>query len=103
MSIEVTFWSAIGPCRQKILNILIGAALVFSILPVFFDEEMLMGLYALTFGLYAIGDWILAIFQLIRREISGSMFIYRLWHGFIVMIILLMAFMLGGLAMTIYR
>lgn len=103
MSIEVTFWNAIGPFRQKILNILIVAALVFSILPVFFDEEFVMGVYAITFGLYAIGDWTFAFFQLLKREISGIIFIYRLWHGFAVLIILLMAFMLGGLAMIVYR
>lgn len=103
MSAEVNFWTAMGPMRKQVLSWLLAASLVYAVLPVLFDEEILMGLYAIVYGLYAAGDVMFAVYQLYSGKVSGVVFIFRLWHAFVVMLLLLLGFGLGGLAMLISR
>jgi len=103
MNQETNFWNAIGHNRIKILNILIAAALVFAVLPILFEEETVMGIYGAVFSFYAFGDSFFALYQLIRRQITAVVFLYRLWHAFFVMLLLVLCFLLGGLAMGLYH
>ena len=100
---NTNFWSAIGPVRRQVLSWLVGASLVFAVLPLLFDDGVLMGLYGAVYGVYALGDGLYAVYQLFTGRISGVIFLYRLWHAFVVMGLLLMAFMLGGMATLISR
>jgi hypothetical protein len=99
----MNFWQAIGPQRRQILGWLLVAGLVFAVLPVVLDEQWVMAVYATVYGLYALGDGLLAVYQITTGSINGVVFIYRLWHAFAVMLILVLAFMLGGLATLISR
>ena len=100
---STNFWSAIGPLRRQILIWLVGASLIFAVLPVLFDEQTVMAVYASVYGVYAIGDGLCAAYQLISGRISGVVFIYRLWHALVVMLLLMLAYLLGGLATLISR
>ena len=99
----MNFWQAIGPLRRQVLSWLVGASLIFAVLPVLFDDAALMAIYASVYGVYAIGDVLCAVYQLFSGRISGVVFIYRLWHAFAVLGLLVLAFGLGGLAMVISR
>jgi hypothetical protein len=97
------FWSAMGPVRRQVLSWLLAASLIFAVLPVVFDDGLLMGTYGAVYGLYAMGDGLFAVYQLFSGRISGVVFMYRLWHAFVVMLLLLLAFGLGGLATLVSR
>jgi hypothetical protein len=100
---STNFWSAIGPLRRQVLIWLVGASLIFAVLPVLFDDATVMAIYASLYGVYAIGDGLCALYQVFSGRISGVVCIYRLWHAFVVLLLLLLAFGLGGLATLISR
>lgn len=103
MNQQMGFWQAIGTSRKKILQYFIVAMLLFAVLPVFFSDELIMTIYALVFLSYGLFEFFLDIYQLLTRKINSVVFLYRIWYFFIIMLLLVTSYLLGGLATAFIR
>ena len=90
--------TAIGPFRRQVL-VLAGrcASLVFAVLPVLFDDANRDGGLCLAVRGVCHRRWAVCGVSVFSGRISGVVFIYRLWHAFVVLLLLLLAFGLGGI------